>query len=406
MSRAIQFKLSGRQKPISIEGYRKAARSALPNMVWTYVDHGSDSMVTMQDSVDAYSRWALRLKVLVGPNPREKSVTLHDTQFKMPVAIAPTGLNGLSHWQGDVAMAKGAEAAGTRLVLSGGGSHSVEEVAEATAENHWFQLYPWGDRNLTGSLMKRAQEAGYPVLVVTVDVQVVGNREGERLQGMGIPPVLTPRRVIDGALHPRWAYGFLKHQRVSVRNLTDDAGIGAAARSAEEFRRQVSMENLGWEDLEWMRDQWPGPLYVKGILDPSDAERAVALGADGIVVSNHGGRQLDHCLATVDALPGIVAAVGDRATVILDGGIRRGSDVIKALCLGADLCLVGRPAVYGLAADGQDGVSAVLQIFHDEIDRTMLLMGAKSIAELDQSWLIRAGGSPLNTEPGVPLLAS
>lgn len=390
---AIQFKLSGRQPPISIEGYRQAARRMVPLMAWTYVEGAADDWVTLADNRDAFGQWWLRQRVLTGHAHHDLTTELEGESLALPVLVAPTGLNGLSHWEGDVAVARGAEGAGTRLVLSSAGSYSIEEVAAGARVPHWFQLYPWRDRDLIGSLIDRARRSGYRTMVVTVDVPAVGNREGERLHGLGLPPVLTPRRVIDASLHPRWAYGFLRHRRVSLRNLVDAAGISAGTRSAQMQTQQINVGTLDWDDFAWMREQWEGPLYIKGVMDADDAERAVLIGADGVVVSNHGGRQLDGTASSLAALGPIAERVGDRATVLFDGGVRRGSDVVKAMCLGADACLVGRPAVYGLIAEGATGVTNVLRILSEEIVRTLTLMGVPGLADLDRSWLIPRGAS-------------
>ena len=388
---AIRFTLGTRQRPISVEGYRRAARRALPAMVWAYVDGGADDLATLRENRRAFGRWTLRQRVLAGPGTPSVATTVAGTPLSFPVLLAPTGLNGLSHWQGDLAAARGAERAGTRLVLSSASSYTIEEVAAAAREDHWFQLYPWHDHDVTGRLAERAAKAGYRVLVVTVDVPVLGNREGERLRGMGIPPVLTPRRVLDAATRPAWAYGLLRHRRVSLRNLVGEGGIRAGVESAAAHQRLLELVRLSWDDLAWLRTQWSGPLYVKGVLDPDDAERAVAAGADGVVVSNHGGRQLDGAAASLDALPAVAERVGGRATVLVDGGVRRGSDVVKALCLGADACLVGRAFVYGLAARGEEGVVDVLRILREELERTLVLMGCGGVGELDRSWVAPAG---------------
>lgn len=385
---AMQFKLSGRQRPISVEGYRRDARRAVPLMVWTYVDGAADDWVTLADNRDAFGRWWLRQRVLSGHAHHDLTTEIEGESLALPVLVAPTGLNGLSQWQGDLAVTRGAEDAGTRLVLSSAGSYSIEEVAAAARERHWFQLYPWRNRELIGGLIGRARRAGYRAMVVTVDVPAVGNREGERLHGLGLPPVLTLRRAIDAGLHPRWAYGFLRHRRVSLRNLVDDSGVAAGTESAKMQTHQLNVGHIDWDDLAWMREQWDGPLYIKGVMDPDDAERAVATGADGVVVSNHGGRQLDGVASSLEALGPIADRVGNRATVLFDGGIRRGSDVVKAMCLGADACLIGRPAVYGLIVEGADGVSNVLAILAEEIVRTLTLMGVPSLTDLNRSWLI------------------
>ena len=384
------LRLRAPRTPISVEGYRRAARRAVPRMAWVYVDGGADDLVTLEENRTAFRRFALRQRMLAAPYTPSLSTSIAGAKLPLPLLIAPTGLNGLSHWQGDLAMARAAERAGTLLVASSAASYSLEEIAAATRESHWFQLYPWGDREFTGSLVDRAAGAGYTALVVTVDVQMLGNREGERLHGMGVPPVLTPGRVLDAALKPRWAYGFLRHRRVSLRNFVDAGGMRAGVESAAVVARMVASTSFSWDDLSWLRERWAGPLYVKGLLDADDAAQALDRGVDGIVVSNHGGRQLDGAVASLHALPAIVERVGGRATVLFDGGIRRGTDVVKALCLGADACLVGRAAVYGLAARGEAGVVDVLRILREEIERALVLMGCGSVGELDRSWLLPA----------------
>jgi len=309
----------------------------------------------------------------------------------LPVLLSPTGLTGMTHWGGEAAVARGAERAGTRMVLSSAATYSVEEVAAVATEHHWFQLYPWRDRELMGSLMSRAARAGVETLVVTVDVPAHGGRELELRHGMSTPPVLTPARVLDAAVRPRWWYGFFRYRRVTVRHLDDEMGVGAAVRSV---RRQAGLirVDLGWDDVAWMRDQWRGRMFVKGVLDPEDAVRALDVGADGVVVSNHGGRQLDGAPASLDVLPAVAAAVAGRGEVLMDGGIRRGSDVIKALCLGARAVCIGRPFLYGLAARGEAGVVDVLRILRSELTRTMTLMGVHKLGDLDPSWLIDTRG--------------
>jgi L-lactate dehydrogenase (cytochrome)/(S)-mandelate dehydrogenase len=298
----------------------------------------------------------------------------------------------LSQWRGDLAVARAAEAAGTRLVLSTASSWTIEEVASGTHADHFFQLYPGGDE--TAKLMQRAWHAGYRALFVTVDVPVIGNREGERRYGytrtgdLGRVLTLTPREALDIARHPRWLVDVYRHGRGSMRNLLPQAGIQAAFESIEILHREIDRATFAWDDLKWIREHWPGTVYVKGLLDPEDAVRAVALGCEGVVVSNHGGRQLDHALAALDALPPIVAAIGDRAEVLLDGGIRRGTDVVKALALGACAVLIGRPQIYGLIVGRERGVVDVLEIFRAEIDRALTLMGVQNVQELDGSWVI------------------
>jgi L-lactate dehydrogenase (cytochrome)/(S)-mandelate dehydrogenase len=365
-------------------------------MIWAYVDGGAEDELTLRANVDDFDKWALRSRVLTGNEGQGLTAKVGNTALDLPVFLSPTGMTGLIQWTGERAAARAAERAGTRAVISTASSYTVEEIADATSENHFFQLYPWTSVRTGESLAKkfidRAHHAGYSALFVTVDVPVPGNREGERKRGMGIPPTLSPSRALDAARKPRWAYNFLKHQRISSRMLVDERGAAAAVRSAQ---KQVSLlrPELCWDDLAKIRDLWDGPMYVKGILDPDDAAAAVRLGADGIVVSNHGGRQLDSALSSLEALPAVVDRVGGSGgvPVYLDGGIRRGSDVVKALALGATAVGIGRPYVYGLAVGGEDGVAHVLEIFREEIARTLTLMGVRDIAELDRSHIMRRG---------------
>lgn len=385
----VRFALSaGEGGPITVEDYRRRARRALPGMVWSFVDGGAESELTMRENRNAFDRWALRPRVLTGGDGSRLETVVAGTELSLPVFLSPTGMTGLTHWQGERAAARAAEAAGTRAVISTASSYTVEEIADVTEENHFFQLYPWTSRTTGESLSQRfvdrARIAGYTALFVTVDVPTAGNRLRERKRGMGIPPTLTPTRMLGAATRPRWAYGFLRHQRVSSRMLVDERGTKAAVASAR-AQQTLLRPDLVWDDFARIRDMWDGPVYLKGVLEADDAERAVRLGADGVLVSNHGGRQLDGAPAALDALPDVVARVGDRVPVLLDGGIRRGSDVVKALALGATAVGVGRPYVYGLAARGQAGVEHVLEILREEITRTLTLMGVTDVAELDRS---------------------
>ena len=399
MTGAFQYRLRADRRPISVEGYRLAARRAVPRMIREYLEGGADDQVTLGENTRAFGRWRLRQRVLTGHAQVNLSTTLAGTAVALPVALAPTGLTGLSHWSGDPACARAAEAAGTRLVLSTASSYTLEEVAQAAHQPHWFQLYPFGDKDFVSGMLKRARSAGYTALFVTVDVPVRGNREGERTSGMTVPPTLTPASVFDAALHPRWWWNLLRHRRLAAANYVSSGlrGASAAVQSVQAQARFMQTD-LHWDDLAWIREHWQGPIYVKGLLDPDDAAHAVdQIGMDGIVVSNHGGRQLDSVQATVDALPAIAQRVGDRCEVLLDGGVRRGTDVIKAMCLGAKGVFIGRPYVYGLATAGEAGVRDVLDILRAEMERAMVLMGCPSVDALDVSWLLRA--EPI---PGAP----
>jgi isopentenyl diphosphate isomerase/L-lactate dehydrogenase-like FMN-dependent dehydrogenase len=403
---AFTYKLSSRPRPITVEDYRRRARRAVPDMVWAYVDYGAEDLETLRANRAAFGRYMLKTKVLTGNEARDLTVTVGGQQVSLPVLFAPTGLVGLSHWTGEVGAAQAAERAGTLAIVSTAGSYTYEEVARGTERDHFFQLYPWvddttGRHDLTHTLMKRARNAGYTGMFVTVDVPILGNRESERKRGMGNPPVITPARVLNAAVRPQWWVNMLKHQRISARNLVDAGGARAAVASVRAQYRMMRPE-LNWDDFAWMREHWDGPLFIKGVLDADDAERAVSLGADGVVVSNHGGRQLNFAVSALDALPAIASRVGGRAEVLIDGGIRRGSDVVKALCLGADAVCIGRPYLYGMAAEGPPGAQRIVDIFRDEITRCLTLMGVAKLADLDQSWLLPAGQAVPAASPDRP----
>jgi isopentenyl diphosphate isomerase/L-lactate dehydrogenase-like FMN-dependent dehydrogenase len=390
--------------PVSVEAWRRLARRRLPDLPWNYLDGGADDLISLNENITGFQRWRLRQRCLTGVSKPNLACTMAGAALSMPVALAPTGAAGLSHWSGDVAATKAAEKAGVRACLSTAASYSLEEVAEATDQDHWFQLYPFGNRAKVGSLLARAKSAGYTALFVTVDVPVVGNREGERTSGMSRPWTITPRRALNMLSRPAWVRDVMQRRRIAaVHYLERDSaapanmvqgirraiqGAGDDAIASAESQARYMQGDLHWEDLAWMRDQWQGPLYVKGVLDPDDAARAVdEIGCQGVVVSNHGARQLDRTLSTIDALPAIVARVGDRAEVYLDGGVRRGTDVITALCLGAKGVFIGRPYLYGLAAAGETGVTAILEIFRAEMERDLVLMGCAGVDALDRSWL-------------------
>jgi L-lactate dehydrogenase (cytochrome)/(S)-mandelate dehydrogenase len=384
MSPAFQYRLRTKTPLVSVDDYRAAAKRALPKMVWAYLDGGAEDERTMRANRDAFAKWLLRQRVLTGHAEADVSTSVCGTDLALPVLLAPTGLTGLAHWSGELGAAQAAERAGTRLVLSTASSYSIEEVAAGTEHGHWFQLYPWGDQaaGFMDSMLDRAADAGYRTLVVTVDVPVQGNRTGERRTGMGHPPILTPRRVIDAAIRPSWWYGLLRHRRMTMRSLTSTRGAAGAVESVTLQQRRMRPD-LTWRDVAALRERWDGPFVVKGILEPADAVLAVdEVGATGVVVSNHGGRQLNSVTASLDALPGVADAVGDRATVLLDGGVRCGTDVVTALALGAHAVLIGRPYLYGLAAGGAAGVEAVLSILADETRKALTLMGVAGVSEL------------------------
>ncbi|MEW9853869.1 alpha-hydroxy acid oxidase [Novosphingobium sp. M1R2S20] len=397
---AFRFHLRAPAPRVSVADWRNAARKRLPDMAWSYIEGGADDLVTVEENMRGFLEHRLRMRSLKGASAPAMSTIVAGTELSMPLALAPVGATGIAHWTGDIAAARAAEKSGIRAVLSTASSYLLEEVSRATEAAHWFQLYPIGGRARIAELMGRARAAGYTALFVTVDIPVLGNREGERKWHFQLPWSVTPARGLHLARHGRWVWEALRHKRMAAVHFLETTGensartrppgaMAAAANSSAALASQIQAD-LCWDDVKWMRDQWDGPFYVKGILDADDAAHAIdAIGAEGVVVSNHGGRQLDRCLASIHALPQVAARVGDRAEVLLDGGVRRGTDIITALCLGATAVLVGRSFLYGLAADGEAGVSSVLEIFREEIARALTLMGCSSTASLGLNWLAR-----------------
>jgi isopentenyl diphosphate isomerase/L-lactate dehydrogenase-like FMN-dependent dehydrogenase len=388
--KGFDYRLRAPERLITVEDYRRVSRRRLPSMVWNYVDGGADDQRTIRDNREAFSNWAFRPKALTGAASPKTSRRIAGTDLRIPILLSPTGFTGLSYWQGDLAAARAAESHGTRYTLSTASSWSIEEVFGSSPVDHFFQIYPRTGA-ATAELMDRAWQAGCRVAFVTVDVPVVGNREGERKTGMGRPPTLTPARALNMATRPRWTYEVLRYGRIGGRNLVEAGGLAAALESVDVQAREFMQASLNWDDVAWIRDRWKGKLYLKGILRADDAVHAAGLGFDGIVVSNHGGRQLDYAQATLDALIDIVPAAGDRMEILLDGGVRRGTDVVKALALGADAVMIGRPYIYGLAVGGQQGASAVLDILVEELERALLLLGIGDIDELSPDLLARRG---------------
>jgi L-lactate dehydrogenase (cytochrome)/(S)-mandelate dehydrogenase len=402
----FDLRLRPRDRFVTVEDYRRAARRRLPRFVWAYLDGGAEDLVTLRENRTGFSAWSLRAHMLTGHGKPDLSTQAMGETLAFPVMIAPTGYSGLVQWDGDLCATRAAAKAGTRHVLSTASSWTIEEVAEA-AGGHMpaFQLYP-REGDVATRLMNRAWAAGYRTLFVTVDVPVVGLREGERRMGMSMPPALSPASLLDIACHPRWAAQVLRHKRISGRNFLATGRLSDAAESMAIQTRHMTQSALSWDDFAWMRDQWKGRIYVKGVLEAEDAAKAVALGADGVVVSNHGGRQLDYAVSSIAALPGVAAAVGGRAEVLLDSGVRRGTDVVKALALGATAVLVGRPYLYGLAVEGQAGIEKVLGIFRTEIERTLMLMGVRSVRDLSPANLLpRQGRSDDSDDPSTQFAA-
>jgi isopentenyl diphosphate isomerase/L-lactate dehydrogenase-like FMN-dependent dehydrogenase len=379
----------------TIEDVRRLARRSLPRLAFDFIEGGADAELTLRRNLEAFERRVLRPRYLVDVSRRDTSATLLGQQIEMPLLIAPTGMSRVAGPDGDLAGVRAAGQFGVPFVLSTMSSHSIEDVARAASGPLWFQLYLWRQREIGERLVGRAKAAGFEVLVVTVDVPVVGRRVRDVHNGFVFPPKLRPRNALDMVLHPRWLAGVPRTVRFA--NLVETAA-GAGGRPLEHahlVNSLLSNPGASWADFSRLRALWDGPLLVKGLLTAEDALLAVDCGADGVIVSNHGGRQLDGTPASLDALEEIVAAVGGRTEVLVDGGIRRGTDVVKALALGARACLIGRPWLYGLAAGGEAGVVRVLELLRDELDRALALLGRPTIDALDRTVLTSERSQPV-----------
>ncbi|HNB26903.1 MAG TPA: alpha-hydroxy acid oxidase [Alphaproteobacteria bacterium] len=380
------------RRAYSIAALRELARAALPKPVFDFADGGAEDERTLRRNEAAFDDLALLPKPLDGAATRDLSVILFGKALKLPIIVGPTGLAGLFWPDGERCAARAAAAAGTAFCLSHGSVCTLEELAGTGASPRWMQVFVYRDRGFTRELTERAAKAGYDALVLTIDNQMLGNRERDIRNGFSIPPRFGVSGLAAMALKAPWLWR-MRHElsRVTFGNY---ARPGEAADMKALAGRMASLldPSMSWQDVADLRKLWAGPLILKGVLHPDEARRAVTEGVDAIIVSNHGGRQLDGAASSIEALPGIAAAVEGRIPVLLDGGLRRGSDVVKALALGASACLVGRPQLWGLAVAGEAGVARMLEIYRLEIDRVMGLCGVTSIAGLKPDLLLQRQG--------------
>lgn len=384
---------------VNIEDLRRMCRRRLPRIAFDYIDGSVDDERGMVTNQEGFLRYRLLPRYLVDVGKRDQSVTLFGKTYSLPFGFGPTGTMGLFRRGGELMLAQAAREANIPYVMSGASNASMEAAARVAPDHLWYQLYAAKDATICADLIGRAQNAGINVLMVTVDVPVRTRRERNIRNGFNFRHKLKPSIVAEALLHPAWVLEYLRHGGAPILdNWVPYAPPGAdAADVAEFFNSQVPAVSQTWRDLETYRKLWPGKLVVKGIMRPDDAERAVALGADGILVSNHGGRQLDRAPAPIDVFPAIDAAVGHRTTLMLDSGIRRGSDVITSLCVGAKFTFLGRAGLYGVSAGGQAGAERVIEILRTEIDLNMGQMGCPTVADLGQDclwterdWIVRA----------------
>ncbi|MEE9454442.1 MAG: alpha-hydroxy acid oxidase [Paracoccaceae bacterium] len=372
----------------NINDLKALAKRRVPTMFYDYVESGSWSEQTFRDNTSDFAEIRLRQKVAVDMSGRSTAAQMVGQDVAMPVALAPVGLTGMQSAEGEIKAAKAAEAFGVPFTLSTMSICSIEDVAAAVSKPFWFQLYVMKDRDFINDLIDRAKAAKCSALVLTLDLQILGQRHKDVKNGLGAPPKLTLKNILNMATKPRWVLGMLGTRKHEFRNIVghvkDVDNMGTLA----DWTSKQFDERLSWDDVKWIKERWGGPLIIKGILDVEDAKLAVKTGADAIIVSNHGGRQLDGAMPAIRMLPDIIDAVGDQIEVHFDSGIRSGQDVLKALALGAKGTYIGRAYIYGLGAMGEAGVTRALEIIHKELDTTMALVGRQKVNELTRENLL------------------
>jgi len=367
-----------------IEDLRQQARRKVPRAFFDYAEAGSYSQETLRANRQDLERIKLRQRVLVDVSQRDLTTTIIGEKAGLPLALAPIGLCGMQHGDGEILACRAAQAAGIPFTLSTMSICSIEDVAAAVGKPFWFQLYVMRDRGFIKALIERAAAARCSALVLTVDLQVLGQRHCDVRNGMTVPPEIKLANLIDIATKPAWALSILKGKRKTFGNLAGHVGGMENVNSLAQWTASQFDPTLNWKDVEWVKSLWPGKLILKGILDVEDARTAAKTGAAALIVSNHGGRQLDGAPSSISALPKIVEAVGSEIEVMFDGGIRTGQDVLRALALGARSCMIGRSYIYGLGAGGEAGVAKAIEFLGKELDVSMALCGVKSVKDIDR----------------------
>ncbi|MGF6770515.1 L-lactate dehydrogenase (cytochrome) [Paraburkholderia sp. GAS199] len=370
------------RKATSIDDLRNIARRHVPRAFFEYADHGSYTQSTMRANRSDLEAIRLRQRVAIDVDSRDLSTTIIGERAELPLALAPIGLCGMQYGDGEILAARAAQEAGIPFCLSTMSICSIEDVAAAVDKPFWFQLYVMRDRGFVRSLIERAIEAKCSALMPTLDLQILGQRHCDIKNGMTVPPEITFSNVMDVATKPSWAWSILKGKRKTFGNIAGHISGMDSVNTLAQWMSQQFDPTLNWKDMDWIRSIWPGKIILKGIMDVEDAKIAASLGVSAIVVSNHGGRQLDGAKSSISELEKIVDAVGSDVDVMFDGGIRTGQDVLRALALGAKSCMVGRAFVYGLGAGGQAGVSKAIDILKKELDVSMALTGTRSVREI------------------------
>lgn len=373
------------QKPYSVDSMRSVAKRRLPRMLFDFIDGGSDDEITRSRNVSRFDDIEFAPRVLRRTPDLDLSTEVLGQKLSMPVVVAPTGLSGLMWPSGEMAVAKACAEAGVIMTVSHATTVAMEALAQASTNPIWFQTLIYKDRGMTRDFADRAKQSGYSALVLTVDLQALGQRERDIRNHFTIPPRISLKNVFDAVSHPGWLYQYLSQPQITMTGYAGDGmtDLGTLA----QHMATLFESNVGWDDVEWLRAHWDGPLILKGILHPEDARQAARLGVDAVVVSNHGGRQLDTAPAPIDVLPAVVDQVAGDMEVLMCSGIRRGTHVVKALALGASAVMIGRAHLWGLAASGQPGVTEVLNILSAEMKRTLALGGWNSVADIDRAAL-------------------
>jgi L-lactate dehydrogenase (cytochrome) len=371
--------------PLTIADLKTLAKRRVPKMFFDYADSGAWTESTYDANEADFKQIKLRQRVLVDMTNRSLETTMVGQKVSMPVALAPTGLTGMQHADGEMLAARAAEEFGVPFTLSTMSICSIEDIASVTSKPFWFQLYVMKDKDFVMNLINRAKAANCSALVLTADLQILGQRHKDLRNGLSAPPKFTPKHIWQMATCPAWCMGMLKTKRRSFGNIVGHAKNVSDLSSLASWTAEQFDPRLSWDDVAWIKERWGGKLIIKGILDVEDARSAAQTGADAIIVSNHGGRQLDGAPSSISMLPRIVDAVGDKIEVHMDGGIRSGQDVLKAVALGAKGTFIGRPFLYGLGAMGKEGVSLALDIIRKELDITMALCGKRDIKSVDRS---------------------
>jgi L-lactate dehydrogenase (cytochrome) len=371
-----------------VEDLRLLAEKRVPRMFYDYADSGSWTESTYRSNESDFAGIKLRQRVAVNMENRSLKSTMAGQDVAMPLALAPVGLVGMQHADGEILAARAAEKFGVPFTLSTMSICSIEDVAENVSKPFWFQLYVMRDRDFIKRLIDRAKAAGCSALVLTLDLQIMGQRNKDIKNGLSAPPKITLRNMLNMSTKPRWGLGMLGTKRRTFRNVVGHAKTAGDLSSLSEWSASQLDPTLDWDDVQWIKERWGGKLILKGIMDAEDAEIAARSGADAIIVSNHGGRQLDGAPSSIAALPSIAQAVGSKIEVLMDGGIRSGQDVIKALALGAKGVFIGRAFVYGLGAMGEAGVTRCLEIIQKELDVTMAFCGLRDVNKVDKAILV------------------